>query len=180
LLLLTNNGTYTPGNLTSYSNISNNITIDSGPNIPFIGCGNALVQNPHHPLTLNNVLHAPKLTKNLVSVRKFTINNEVSVEFDPFGFSMKDFQTGMPLMRCHSSGYLYPLTTRPYHPCSTPSTFATLSNEIWHNRLGHPGVSILSSLHRNNSILCNKFQNNFFCQSCQLRKQIKLPFYESL
>jgi len=64
--------------------------------------------------------------------------------------------------------------------CSNTSAFATLSNEIWHNRLGHPRVSILSSLNQNNSILCNKFQNNFFCQSCQLGKQIKLPFYESL
>jgi len=103
------------GNLTSYSNISNNITVGSGHNIPVIGCGNALVQNPQYPLTLNNVLHAPKLIKNLVSVRKFTIDNEVSVEFDSFGFSVKDFQTGMPLMRCNSSGDLYPLTTRPYY-----------------------------------------------------------------
>jgi len=113
-------------------------------------------------------------------MRKTAIDNEVSVEFNPFGFSVKDFHTGMPLMRCNSSGNLHPLTTRPYHPSSTPYTFAILSNEIWHSHLGHPGVSILSYLHRNNSILCNKFRNNFFCQSCQLGKQIKLPFYESL
>jgi len=46
-------------------------------------------------------------------VRKFTIDNDVSVEFDPFGFFVKDLQTGMPLMRCDSSGDLYLLTTRP-------------------------------------------------------------------
>jgi hypothetical protein len=99
------------GNLTSYSNISNHITVGSGHNIPVIGHGNALLPNCHTPLTLNNVLHAPKLIKNLVSVRKFTIDNEVSVEFDPFGFSVKDLPTGMPLMRCDSSGEFYSLTT---------------------------------------------------------------------
>lgn len=166
------------GNLTSYSNMSNNITVGSGHHIPVIGCGNASLPHPHHHLTLTNVLHAPNLIKNLVSVRKFTIDNDVSVEFDPFGFSVKDFQTGMHLMRCNSSGELYPLSTRPY--TTTPSTFAGLSKELWHNRLGHPGAPVLHSLHRNNFIICDKFRNNFFCHSCPLGKQIKLPFYESL
>ena len=43
------------------------------------------------PLSPTNVLHAPKIIKNLISVRKFTIDNSVIVEFDPFGFSVKDF-----------------------------------------------------------------------------------------
>jgi hypothetical protein len=176
----TSHMTANKGNLTSYSNISNHITVGSGHNIPVIGRGNALLTNSHNPLTLNNVLHAPKLIKNLIFVRKFTIDNEVTVEFDPFGFSVKDFQTGMPLMRCNSSGELYPLTPRPSNQSTTPSTFVALSNNLWHNRLGHPGASILNSLHRNNFIVCNKFQNNFVCQSCQFGKQIKLPFYESL
>jgi hypothetical protein len=118
------------GNLTSYSNISNHVTVGSGHNIPVIGHGNALLPNSQTPLTLNHVLHAPKLIKNLVSVRKFTIDNDVSVEFDPFGFFVKDFQTGMPLMRCDSSGDLYPLTTRPPTQLSTPSSFIALSNNL--------------------------------------------------
>ena len=84
---MTGNG----GNLTSYFNMSNNITVGSGHRIPVIGCGNASLPNS---LTLNNVLHALKLIKNLIYVRKFTIDNDVSVEFDYLGFSMKDFQTG--------------------------------------------------------------------------------------
>jgi transposase InsO family protein len=80
----------------------------------------------------------------------------------------------------HTIIELYPLTPRPSNQSTTPSTFVALSNNLWHNRLGHPGASILNSLHRNNFIVCNKFQNNFVCQSCQFGKQIKLPFYESL
>jgi hypothetical protein len=37
------------GNLTSYSNISNNIIVGNGHNIPVISCGNALLQNSQYP-----------------------------------------------------------------------------------------------------------------------------------
>lgn len=57
----TSHMTTNEGNHTSYSNMSNNIIVVSGYNISVIGCGNALVPNPNHFLTLNNVLHAPTL-----------------------------------------------------------------------------------------------------------------------
>lgn len=57
---------------------------------------------PHPPLLLINVPHASNLIKNLVSIRKFITDNQVSVKFDPFGFSVNDFQAGMALMRCNS------------------------------------------------------------------------------
>jgi len=172
---MTGNG----GNLTSYFNMSNNITIGNGHHIPVIGSGHASLPNS---LTLNNVLHAPKLIKNLVYVRKFTIDNDVSVEFDPFSFSVKDFQTGTLLMRCSSSGDLYPIPTSQQKAAtpSPPSAFAASSTELWHCRLGHPGAPVLNSLHRNKFLSCNKFRDDFFCQSCPLGKQIKLPFYNSL
>jgi len=77
----------------SYPNMCINITVGSGHNILIIGCRNALVPNPHHSVTLNNVLHAPKLIRNLVSLRKLTTDNNIFVEFDHFGFSLKNFQT---------------------------------------------------------------------------------------
>jgi hypothetical protein len=144
------------GNLTSYFNMSNNIIVGSGQNIPVIGCGNASLPNFSHPLKLPNVLHAPKLIKNLIFVRKFTIDNDVSIEFDHFGFFVKDFHTGILLMRCKSYGDLYPVATRPPTTTLPPSTFAALSTELWHNCLGHPGATILSSLHRDNFLQCNK------------------------
>ncbi|KAJ9551061.1 hypothetical protein OSB04_015106 [Centaurea solstitialis] len=130
------------GNLTSYSHMSKNqnITVGSGHYIPINGYGNASLPNLYPPLTLKNVLHAPKLIKNLVSVRKFTIDNDVSIEFDPLGFTVKDLQTGMHLMRCNSKGDLYPITSTPFIGTSPPTAFAALSPELWHNRLGHPGA----------------------------------------
>ncbi|CAJ2630904.1 unnamed protein product [Trifolium pratense] len=88
----------------------------------------------------------------------------------------KDFQTGMMLMRCNNLGDLYPITTRQQTTASPPSTYAALSNELWHNRLGHPGAPVLSSLHRNNFLICNKFRNNFFLSFLHSWKTNKATF----
>ncbi|KAH6800730.1 hypothetical protein C2S52_001194 [Perilla frutescens var. hirtella] len=72
---------------------------------PLIGHGSFhRARHPSALLALKHVLHVPDIVKNLVSLRKFTIDNSISVEFDPFGFSVKDFWTGMPRMRCESRG----------------------------------------------------------------------------
>jgi hypothetical protein len=40
-------------------------------------------------------------------MRQLTTDNNVSVFFDPFRFTIFDFQTGIPLMRSDSRGDLY-------------------------------------------------------------------------
>lgn len=97
------------------------------------------------PVSLKNVLHAPKLIKNLISVHKFTTDNSVSVEFDPYGFSVKDFRMNMALMICDIKDDLCPISTTT-NISTSPSTFAALSHNLWHDRLGHPGASILDFL----------------------------------
>ncbi|XP_021724340.1 uncharacterized protein LOC110691714 [Chenopodium quinoa] len=135
----TSHMTSTNGNLSSYFNLSNhhnNIVVGSGHTIPIRGCGSTTLPSPNPPLSLSKVLHAPKLIKNLISVRKFITDNCVYVEFVPYGFSVKDYRTEMPIMRCDSQGDLYPLTTTL--SSTSPSTFTTLASSIWHDRLGHP------------------------------------------
>lgn len=104
----TSHMTTSQGNISSYFKLSKNnkIIVGNGHFLPIYGLGSTHLNNPHQPLVLNNVLHAPNLIKNLVSIRKFTTDNNVSIEFDPFGFSLKDFQTGIPIMRCESQGDL--------------------------------------------------------------------------
>jgi hypothetical protein len=43
-----------------------------------------------------------------LGIRKFTRDNYVSIEFDPFGFSVKDLATKTLLHRSNSAGDLYP------------------------------------------------------------------------
>lgn len=175
----TSHMTANPGTLTSYFNLSKNngIIVGNGNTIPIRGYGHTFLTPPHPPLHLTNVLHAPKLIKNLVSVRKFTNDNNVSVEFDPCGFSVKDLQTGSRLMRCESTGELYPINAK--NRTTSPSTFLVASPNLWHSRLGHPGQAILNSLRNNDLIKCNKARTSF-CTSCPLGKHIQLPFHASM
>ena len=170
------------GILSSYFNSSNknhNIVVGSGHLIPVIGHGRTTLPPPYPPFALKNVLHAPKLIKNLISVRQFTTDNMVSISFDPFGFSVNDLQTGTRLMRCDSVGDLYPLFPNFQATSSDHSAFTTVSRDIWHNRLGHPGDTIINSLISNKVLECNKACKTF-CSSCPLGKHVKLPFYDSV
>ena len=59
-----------------------------GSSIPIYCVGQAQIQCPTKPLLLRDVLVAPALIKNLISIRQITTDNHVSVEFDPFGLSV--------------------------------------------------------------------------------------------
>ncbi|XP_074266074.1 uncharacterized protein LOC141588536 [Silene latifolia] len=134
------------GNLSSYVNksIKNGILVGNGQSIPIHGTGSTTLPKTNPQLHLNHVLHVPKLVKNLVSVRKFTTDNSVSVEFDPFGFVVKDYMTGTRLMRCDSRGELYPVTSAK--TAIPHASFAAIAPSLWHDRLGHPGAPVFNSL----------------------------------
>ena len=138
----TSHMTFSYGNLSSYFNLSNhpnnNIVVGNGHTIPILGYGQSHLSSSCQPLSLKNVLHAPKLIKNLISVRKFTTDNSVSVEFDPFGFFVKDYRTGKSIMRSNSRGELYPIGFSSSHNNQAlSSTFAAVTPKLWHDRLGH-------------------------------------------
>src|SRR5579883_3192288 len=71
---------------TSASSFPPHIVVGNGHLLPVTTTGVARL--PHN-LHLNNVLVSPNLIKNLISVRQFTSDNNCSVEFDPFGCSVK-------------------------------------------------------------------------------------------
>jgi hypothetical protein len=48
------------------------------------------IPTPCCNLVLNNVLHVPDATKNLISIHKFTLDNDMLIEFHPFYFLIKD------------------------------------------------------------------------------------------
>ena len=117
-------------------------------------------------LRLNNVLVSPHIIKNLIFVRQFTTDNNCSVEFDPAGCSVKDLQTRDEIVRCNSSGPLYPLRLPPAH-----SLVAKTASPLWHRRLGHPGHEALSKLA--SSISCQIEDYSDLCHA-------RLPFHTSV
>ncbi|XP_074306217.1 uncharacterized protein LOC141641457 [Silene latifolia] len=127
------------------------IYVGNGKSIPVHESGHATLTLPHRTLSLKNVLYTPNIIKNLISVRQFTKDNNVTVEFDPHGFSVKDIRTGTTIMRSNSTGTLYPVSaTSNKEPPIT--VLAESALDLWHPRLGHPGFNIIDFLRTKNFI----------------------------
>ncbi|GKB89001.1 hypothetical protein Tco_0961273 [Tanacetum coccineum] len=109
----TSHMTTSPGTFSSYFKLSipKHILVGNGNTIPIRGYGHMSLPSPYPPLHLKNVLHAPHLIKNLISVRRLSTDNNLTIAFDPYGFFVYNFQTGIPIMRCNSIGDLYPITS---------------------------------------------------------------------
>jgi hypothetical protein len=60
----------------------------SGMNITHIG--NTITPTLHRNLILNNVLHVPTTHKNLISVHRFTLDNNAFIEFHLYFLFIKD------------------------------------------------------------------------------------------
>lgn len=154
------------GNLQTLFNLRlyPSILVGNGSQIPVTNMGHSILPTPHRPLHLHNVLVTPNIIKNLISIRKFTRDNDCSIEFDKCGFSMKDSWTKQTLLRCDSSGELH-----PFHCLKrSPQALLTSSPFTWHQRLGHPGNEVLRFLISSRLISCNKHVSHFLCNECQL------------
>jgi hypothetical protein len=120
------------------------ILVGNGSRIPVTSRGHSILSTQTSNFALNNVLVVPSIVQNLLSVRQFTRDNHCSIEFDAFGFSIKDIPTGRVILRCNNDGDLYTL------PQSTPSSSALLaaSSTLWHQRLGHPSPAAVVRLNK--------------------------------
>ncbi|XP_073357847.1 uncharacterized protein [Aegilops tauschii subsp. strangulata] len=100
-----------PGNLLTAQPVHTaaRIIVGDGSSMPITHVGHAAFPSNSMPLYLSNILVSPDIIKNLVSVRSLTRENPVTVEFDMFGFSVKDARTRMVLHRCDSPDELYPV-----------------------------------------------------------------------
>jgi hypothetical protein len=114
------------------------IVVGNGSTLPVTAIGSAELSPDFR---LNNVLVSPQIIKNLISVRQFTTDNNCAIEFDPVGCSVKVLPSRREIVRCDSSGPLYPLHLPPAH-----SLVAQASSPLWHRCLGHPGHEALSKL----------------------------------
>jgi hypothetical protein len=130
---------------------------------------------------LNNVLVTPDIIQNLLSICRFTTDNWCSMEFDPFGLSMKDLSTRNVITRCDSSGPLYtmrlPSRSTSSSSVAAPTTLLA-SASTWHRHLCHPGVDTMSKLSNAFSIICSKHTHDL-CHTCQLGRHTCMPFISS-
>nr|GEX50973.1 ribonuclease H-like domain-containing protein [Tanacetum cinerariifolium] len=150
------------------------ISVGDGHSIPVTNAYHSILPTPTRSLHLNNVLITLHIVKNLISVRQFVRDNNYTIEFDVFGFSVKNFLTRRVLLRCDSTGDLYLVTD----PSPIPHAFL-VSQYAWHQHLGHPWGEVLRRLVSSNFISCNKEKPPILFHACQLGKHVRLPFVSS-
>jgi small nuclear ribonucleoprotein (snRNP)-like protein len=104
------------------------IVVGNGSTLPITSLGASVLPGP---FCLNDVLVAPGLTHPLLSVRRFTSDNHCSMEFNPWGLTIRHLPTHVVLARCDSSGPLYSLhlpSTPPTRVASSPALTTTTTS----------------------------------------------------
>jgi hypothetical protein len=160
------------------------IIVGNGSSLPITSVGDSVLSGPFY---LNNILLAQDMVQSLVSVHCFTTDNWCSMEFNPFGLSVKDLTTKNVIVGSNSTGLLYTMRLpESLTPSSSvvaalaaiPHALTVIAPTTWHRRLGHPGLDALSSLSRSSFIYFTSNKHDF-CHACQLGKHTRLPFCNS-
>jgi hypothetical protein len=159
----------------AHPSLRSSIIVGNRSALPVTSVGDAVLPGPFR---LTNVLVAPHIIQNLLSIRQFTTDNSCSMEFDPFGLSVKDLATMTLLARCDSPGPLY--TFRLLTPTTSTSAphvlAAAASSATWHRRLGHPGRDVMSKLSSSTSVSGCRGSFEHLRHACQLGCHVRLPF----
>jgi len=174
----THHVTASPQNLMNEVPTSGNehVFLGNGQGLPIISTGSAIFQSPfasNVKLTLNNLLHVPHITKNLVSVSQFVKDNNVFFEFHSSHCVVKSQVDGSILPRgalsqdglyvfsnllnssvkstvggASASVHMSSFSALSSHCNNVSTTEINNSNSslvsLWHNRLGHPSSAVVT------------------------------------
>jgi histone deacetylase 1/2 len=135
--------------------------------------GQSIIPTQAQPLHLKNILHVPSVTRNLLSVKKFTYDNNVFFEFHPWYFLVKDRDSREVLLRGGCRGGLYNLDVS-----SVKQVFSSIkvSRAQWHSRLGHLATPVVQHILHCHELLSVSVNKVLVCDACQQGKSHQLPF----
>lgn len=104
-------------------------------------------------------------------------DNNVFVEFHHGYFLVKDQDTKTILFRGRGDDGLYSLANRKP---SQVLLSTKITQELWHQRLGHPSISVVHRILQSNNIAVASNNSGLVCDACQQAKVHQLPFTSSL
>lgn len=171
------------------------VQVGSEQGLPIHHTSNSMLSLPSKSLALNNILHVPSITKRLLSVQRFSRDNDVFFEFHPSHFIVKDPASKKPLLSRQSNDCLYSLKPlvcthsslklQPSQPrviSKSPSAFVSsrTSSTCWHLHLSHPHKRVLPQNIPKHSLPCSRFNFNHICSAFQLGKSQKLHLPPSI
>ena len=147
--------------------------VGNGTGLDITHIGTCHLSTPSNSFLLADTLHVPQISKPLIFVHKFSIDNNCYFEFWPSFFLVKDQVTRRTLLKGENKHGLYHfLFTSKAAFLTSPSTE---SFDLWHSRLGHPHRQVLNKIAQQQHIPLSSAPSSP-CQSCQLGKFSKLPF----
>jgi len=132
----------------------------SGMRISHVGHG--ILHSPSTNLSLKNILHVSSANKNLLSVNRFTRDNEVFLEFHPNYFVVKEQSTRKPILEGRCENGLYPVRS----PNKEALGVVKPPVSLWHHRLGHPAAAIVQQVvHRHQLPVAQESPNKSVCDA---------------
>ncbi|KAF3678519.1 hypothetical protein FXO38_03200 [Capsicum annuum] len=122
---------------------------------------------------LDDILHFPTATQNLISISSFTTSYNVFVEFFTNHFLIRDLATRVPLHRGRTNRGLYLLpVTRLFSPASIVASLG-----VWHAHLAH---AYYPTIHQAlPSTIFQSSKSPRLCTTCVVSKSHKISFSES-
>ena len=155
--------------------------MENGKSLPIKHIGITQLSTPTATFHLNNVLHVPDISNNLVLVHKFTNDTNTLMEFHPSLFCVKHLALRRLLLHGLSKHRLYPFPSlsnkSSFSPCAFIGERTSFTN--WHSRLGHPAFRIVSSIISRFGLPTVVNKNEPACSACLSAKSKQLPFYSS-
>ncbi|XP_019155032.1 PREDICTED: uncharacterized protein LOC109151886 [Ipomoea nil] len=105
------------------------LRVGDGTGLAISRVGHAAIPSVNKALKVSNILHVPELSASLLSVSRFTRDNNCYFEFHPTFFVVKDCITQTVLLKGPSSGGLYSLSVPSAHYAFVS---ARATSMVWH------------------------------------------------
>jgi hypothetical protein len=173
------------------------VHMGNGTGLTIQNMGDTFLSSPNASFLLHNVLHVPSITKNLLSVYKFTLETNTFIEFHPWFFFVKEQGSGKILLQGLNGRGLckLPVKTSPSHPptCVTPSANLSSSSFVsprsasthigehtspqnWHAQLGHPVFRICFNVLFRFNLPVSSNNQLLTCSAYHMSKSKQIPF----
>ena len=156
------------------------VQVGNGAGLQIMHVGHSSINTAARPLALRNILHVPDISKPLLSVHKFSRDNNVFFEFHPWHFSIKDRTSRRSILEGRCESGLYPIKSSDVVALKHALVSNSTSHAQWHARLGHPSSQVVQSILRLNNISCPRESPLPVCNACRLAKSHQLPYTSSI
>ena len=127
---------------------SDEVVLGDGSCLSVSHKGSLILKTNKKIFFLKNTLCMPNISKNLISVHHFTLQNNVYIEFHPYYFLVKDKYLRVILARglCEDGVYIFPDKLMASSYPMVANVHERISLDGWHKRLGHPSLKIVQQI----------------------------------